>query len=304
MDIFSTEQSAVPTGRFSWFEPVGESRGDVAVVFHGLNQRPDRMGRVVEALTDLGYAALLVTLTGHDGDEEAFRGVLRSSWHDDVDAAFREARERSDPDGQVVLVGYSLGALAALDYLSSLSDVSGNGNGKAKEAGRGAADGPESGRRLPFDRAVLFAPALSLRSFAHWARFPGRFMPDFFVPSFAPADSRSCRGTPGAAYRALFHMHDSLRRSGIPGGEVPVLCFIDPKDEMVSAKGLRRLILRSGLAGWRISEVFARRSDWGRPIHHLIIDPELVGEEPWRGIVAEMARFLSNGRGSSGSSAA
>jgi alpha-beta hydrolase superfamily lysophospholipase len=116
----------------------------MALVIHGLNQRPEVMQGIIEQLNRAGIETLNLTLSGHEAhlDEELrlinFKRANYKQWNNEVYQAFKVAEKRaSENKTPLFFVGNSIGGLLACDLVVSSAD-------------------------LNFDRMVLFAPALSI----------------------------------------------------------------------------------------------------------------------------------------------
>ena len=214
---------------YTIFAATGAVRG-VALVIHGLNLKPDRMGPLVDELCQWGIAVVLCALRGH-GENYAplagctpdvarlatFRQVSYTGWQAEVMAAYTAASALAQPTATpLFLVAFSLGALLGCELLVTTP-------------------------RVYFDRMVLLAPALALRPHSHLPALLGRW-PTLALRSFAPQTYRSNPATPIAAYSALRTALRSLQRHGNAQLNVPTLILVDPQDELVSLHGMRRRV--------------------------------------------------------------
>ncbi len=96
--------------------PDGETRGVLAIV-HGHGEHSGRYANVVDALVPRGYAVYGFDHRGH-GRSPGRRGHIDSwaQYRGDVEAFLRLIESR-EPHRPVFLMGHSMGALVALDYL-------------------------------------------------------------------------------------------------------------------------------------------------------------------------------------------
>ncbi len=240
------------------------ARGVVLTV-HGLNFKPQGMEHLVGEFTSRGYDVLLVGLKGHEGgDLEAFKRVKREDWLSEVRHGYELLVERHhQTGGERVFVAASLGAQLGIELMGTR----------------------DTSRPVDFDRMVLFAPALAVKP------LPGNATrlllvtgaEGILIPSLCPAEYRAHRGTPVGAYRALFQGLERIsgRSFDAVGADIPTTVFVDPEDELVSLPGLRAFVRQQAFIRWNIVEVSNSQSQYRRPYHHLITDPEVLGEREW-----------------------
>ncbi len=275
------ESSAASNRSVRWFDQApGTPVKGVALVVHGLNLEPDRLLNLIRVLNAGGVRALRVSLQGH-GDNfmpikdldktearlESFKTVSYQIWSQEFLQAYRRiqkfAQERAVP---LYLIGDSFGALLALELFLNETEVK-------------------------FDRMVLYAPALSLHGRNAIIQLLNPF-PKLVLPSFAPHFYRANRGTPQLAYAVVFETLARFEKSIGPKINIPTLVFIDPKDELISYKGLRKLIQTHQLDRWRIQHVSKDKDTAATRINHLIIDPASVGQSTWKRMVKAMQSHL------------
>ena len=243
-----------------WFKSSHFPPQSISIVIHGLNLKPEKMNSIAEVLNDGGSDVLRVSLKGHTGNEEEFKKVTRNDWIKDLLEAYREAREKADGLGvPLYFVGYSLGALINLDMMNSY---------------------PEA--RIEYDRMILFAPASAVKKTTYLIKAFHLFGSKYVVPSAANENYRANKnGTPLAAYDALFGSISRLKKSGINQPNIPTLIMVDPKDELVSEKGLRSMIEKNQLSEWKIFKIQKQDPQLKSNYHHLIIDEASVGVDEW-----------------------
>lgn len=266
--------------RITWFPagPGKEVRG-VALVIHGLNLQPAKMGGIIHVLNRGGVDVLNLSLSGHgtgsgNGEEKKsetarlreFKRVSFQKWMEETYHAFRRTKERSEQlDLPLFLVGYSLGGLLGTTLFASRLDVS-------------------------FQKMVLLAPAFTLHPFNHLVRLLSPF-PGFVVVGASCGSYCANRGTPMAAYNSLFDAMNHLEKNMGPRIDVPTLIFMDRYDELVSYSGLRRMIEERELGRWRfhlLKKGGAGEGSLRERMRHLIIDEATVGSEMWE----EMGRTM------------
>ena len=267
-----------------WFAHSGpESLKAVAVVIHGLNFNPVRMSSIIAALNEAGIDAARLSLRGHGlnferrqglGETEArlkaFKAVSYRLWFQETLRGYEEARQTARRYRvPLVLIGFSYGGLMGLDLLASREDVC-------------------------FQRAVLFAPAVSLRGWSYAIRLFSPF-PRLVMPTLAPAEYLANPGTPMAGYNALFETLDHFESHIGLKLNIPVLVVMDPGDELVSFDGLKRLAAGHHLDRWRFYPVQNHRSLLNGTLRHIVVDEVSLGDALWAGIkTAMIAHLLGN----------
>jgi alpha-beta hydrolase superfamily lysophospholipase len=128
-DLIGKEDQSV-----RWFNKnrLRKLRG-VALVVHGLNLKPEKMGAIIATLNQDGIDVLNLSLRGHgdnypsqgrkNHDEQrlaSFREVNYELWSDEMYRAYRQVRERGElKNVPLFFVGYSLGGLLGCDLLIS-----------------------------------------------------------------------------------------------------------------------------------------------------------------------------------------
>ena len=265
-----------------WYKSVkpGELNG-VALVIHGLNLRPDRMGPIINDLTRSGIDVLGVSLRGHgdnyahhddvDSDSarlESFKNVSFPLWINEAYLAYLQVQKRAQQQNiPVFLTAFSVGGLIGLDLLASHSDVQ-------------------------FDKIVLFAPALSLRATIYLERALSPF-PSLVIPSLADdAYLANKKGTPIAAYNALFETLYHFEDNAGTKLNVPTLIFIDEQDEFIPLWGLKKLVEEHNLDQWKFYIVQKEKEMGTGTFHHHIIDAASTGENVWQDMMAATTRHL------------
>ena len=265
-----------------WFKITRSKKiGGVALVVHGLNLKPERMQSIILELNDAGIDVLNLSLRGHGNnflknknlstDEarlESFRTVTYSLWLDEIYNAYLKARERASKNNvPVYFVGYSIGALMGCDLILTHPDVN-------------------------YDRIVLFAPALNItvESYLLKALMP---FPNIVIDSLSPICYRANKGTPMAAYKALFDAVNCFNNNLNNKLNKPTLIFIDDRDEFVSCSKLNEIITRCNLDRWKI-QIIRKDDNIGEKVsHHLIIDRDSVGKRMWKQMKGAIKRHLS-----------
>jgi len=265
-----------------WFnsQPPETLRG-VALVIHGLNLDPDRMGPIINSLTRVGIDVLGLSLRGHGANYahrdnmdaaaarlESFKNVSYSLWTNEAYLAYIQVQQRAQQrQVPVFLVAFSIGGLIGLDLLVSNPDVG-------------------------FDKAVLLAPAISLRATIYLERALSWF-PRLVIPSLTnEAYLANEKGTPVAAYNALFEALYHFEDNAGPKLNLPTLIFIDEQDEFIPLGGLKNLAEEHKLDQWKFYIVQKKEEMSAGTFHHHIIDASSTGEGAWRDMMATITGHL------------
>lgn len=256
-----------------WFKAeTSDEINDVALVIHGLNLRPDKMKSIISLLTGSGIDVLNLSLRGHGHNYfhegkvdrgkariESFKTVSYKLWIDETYRAYKHIWKRGDKKNvSLFFVGFSLGGLLGADLFASFQDVR-------------------------FDKMVLFAPAFKLHGINYIAKLLSPF-PQLVVPSFSSAPYRMNRGTPMAAYNTLFETIKHFKKHLGPKLNIPTIIFIDKQDELVSYRGLKRLVEKEKLDQWKFHLVQKEKPEVKVKMNHIILDEESVGKNMWNKI--------------------
>jgi esterase/lipase len=238
-----------------------------ALVIHGLNSRPEKMSEIIDALNKHGHDVLLLKLIGHNNDLSRMKKVTYDQWNDQILAAFNKVVEKNcNEGGKITLVGYSLGAVLAMDML---------------------ANNPQ----LKAHQTILFSPAISVKNTSYFVKAFGVFGKGFVVPSFSSDNYKAQNGTTVAAYRALFETIASFEKGDLSLLNIPTLVFVDKKDELVSYKGLKEIAKQ--LDKWKLVTVTNKNTTMKKSYHHLTITEESLGADEWNNVVmSELDKFL------------
>lgn len=268
-------------------EPMGDAetppwRG-VALVIHGLNLQPARLRPLADAVRPWGVGVVFCSLQGHGENYQplagqsveaarlaAFRRVSYAGWRGEMEAAYRTAATLAATHNvPIFLLAFSLGALLGCELLATAATVH-------------------------FDRMVLLAPALALRPVSHLPYLLARW-PQIAIRSLSPRAYRANPATPVAAYLTLRTALANVQRQPNPALNVPTLVLIDPRDELVSFKGLQRLIRRQHLTHWQLHPIHKQPTRPDAKFHHLILDAESVGPVVWAAMLRTIKAHLLPG---------
>ena len=257
-----------------------KSKG-VALVIHGLNLRPEKMQAIISVLTESGIDVLRLTLRGHGEnythhagiDEvqarlEAFKVVSFPLWMNEAYLAYAQVRERAaQKKVPLFFVGFSLGGLIGLELFASQPEVH-------------------------YERMVLFAPAIKLHSFHYLARILSPFS-RLVIPSLTPDSYLSNKkGTPVAAYNALFEGLQQFEKHVNDRINVPTLIFIDAEDEFIPLRAFKELIDEKDLDQWELYIVKKEATADQDTFHHHIIDESSTGKAVWQDMMETTTTYL------------
>ncbi len=253
------------------FPVTGELKA-YALVVHGLNNKPSIMQAIIERLNATGVYVLNVCLAGHSDAVKnyaekkcllhEFKKATREIWQEQIRNAIMVLNDikQSKPS---YLIGYSAGAVLSLELIHR--------------------------HCIAFDKFVLFAPAISFRSahrLLHYIPFKKMLIPSFLDEAYC-----SNRSTPLSAYNAIIETSRECHKNAIQTClNRPSLVIMDPKDEMLSIKGMRQFIADKQLSKWRLLSIDggAGRGNY----HHLVTSNNFVGEDNWRLIWTEIDSLL------------
>jgi len=267
-----------------WFYSAGpgELRG-VCLVIHGLNLQPEKMTAIIAALTGSGVDVLRLSLRGH-GDNyahatgvvadtarmETFKAVSYQLWLNEAYLAYSQAQKRAgETKVPLFLAAFSLGGLIGLDLFASNPEVT-------------------------FDRVLLFAPAIRLRASIYLERVLAPF-PRLVIPSLAPKGYlANKKGTPIAAYNALFEGLEHFEKNAGPKLNVPTLIFIDARDEFIPIGKLRDLAAKKNMRHWQFYIVEKGPSVTDGAFYHHIIDASSTGNAVWKDMMKAAVNHLLN----------
>jgi len=282
IDEFIKEQSEGHSTRWFYSDAQKALKG-VALVIHGLNLRPDRMQPIISKLTESGIDVLGLSLRGHgenythrkgiDIDRarlEAFKNVSYQVWINEAYLAYLQLKERAEEKGvPLFLTAFSLGGLIGLDLFASHAEVR-------------------------FDKLVLFAPAIRLHGTIYLERVLSPF-PRLVIPSMAPENYLANeKGTPIAAYNALFDGLNQFDKNAGQKLNVPTLVFIDKQDEFIPLGKLKKLVEAKKWNQWQFFIVEKDNTAEDERFYHHIIDASSTGKTVWRDMMRAVEKQLLN----------
>ena len=280
VDDFIKTQSEDHSMRWFYSDTQGKLKG-VALVIHGLNLRPDRMQPIISELTGSGIDVLGLSLRGHGenythskgiGEDqarlEAFKNVSYQLWLNEAFLAYLQLKEKGEEKGvPLFLTAFSLGGLIGLELFASHKDVR-------------------------FDKQILFAPAIRLNASIYIERIFSPF-PHLVIPSMAPKNYlANKKGTPIAAYNALFDSLDQFNNNAGQKLNIPTLVFIDKQDEFIPLKKLKKLVVEKKWTQWQFYIVEKDKTAREDSFYHHIIDASSTGKTIWQDMMKALINHL------------
>jgi alpha-beta hydrolase superfamily lysophospholipase len=249
---------SLPGTHNRWFFSSSPAQG-VVVLTHGLNALPSSLDGLGLVLAARGFDVLRPSFEGHRGDNAAFLSVTAAEWERDALEFHALASVRASELGVPVhLVAYSMSALIFAAMPS-----------------------------LVFSRRVLLAPALALHFWYPIAMWIAALFPWIRFRSRIP-EGFSANDVSGM--RSATAMHFFRRRWRGVADATPTLVWADPRDELVSARGLRRMCTGT----WEFRETGITGCTLPQCYHHLITGEAAVGAVEWERVCGETATFLLN----------
>jgi esterase/lipase len=252
------------------YKPQAEA---VVLMLHGLNLKPAKMDGWAELLSAHGAQVRRFALYGHAGDPSHMAQVTAPIWREQFDKAFHDAHSYAQ-ELQIPLyfVGFSLGALVALEWLSGQPEL----NKMAK--------------------MVLIAPAIATPWYSHVAAgVLSVFSKNISLPSRSPKQYRANKGTTVAAYEALFELKNSLELNKFKNTNIPALVLIDKHDELVPSARIKKIITEHRLSQWQLTLIDNNFAQENYGFRHLMVDQESVGPQLWAELCDQVLNYLNLG---------
>lgn len=264
--LFATDSRAETCER--WFKPSAGPTEAVAIVAHGMNNKPEVMDDLVRTLTDRGVEVLRAGFSGHCGRRNEFFELTVDELKGNALQFHAEASRRATELGKPLhLVAYSFSA-TLYELLRP---------------------------QTPFERRIYLAPALA----THWwypiVRLLSFLPTSLPIPSVVPEEYRANSGTGSASIRVLSKMLSEWESAPAAPSPGPTLILIHPDDELVSKTGIEAWISSRKLGSWSIVPVDNSGCSHPRPQAHRIIDEVSVGRRQWEIMVTKIDSFLSEG---------
>lgn len=241
----------------------------VAVIVHGLNFNPSLMDDWSTEFSRHGIVVMRVVLPGHDGVQNSMKGVSAELWRKEIDANMVSAQATASRYSvPLIFVGYSLGGLVGIDWLSR----------------------QPANARL-FDKMVLFAPAIATPWYSELAqKLLARLDGETIIPTPSPRMFRASGGSSVHAYRALFELKSSVHASSFRNANIKTLLIVDRFDELTPYQEIKRLITEHRLGNWHLETFNNRYAHRNHGFRHLIATKDSVGTEQFETISRQVLK--------------
>jgi esterase/lipase len=229
-----------------------------------MNLKPARMDDLGEELSAAGYWVFRPAFTGHCGHNKYYLEVDSEHWDRDAREFYALARAKAEElNVPLYLVAYSFSAVIYQSF----------------------------SRELPFAKKVFFAPAISTRFWFPLAALIANAFPRITYRSMN-LNGYYANATSGMrAVQALEHFVGKVKQSRKLNDPTPTLIWVDPRDELVSYKGIK---IQSGRKPkWQLQEISNAGSTMRPAYHHLIINQESLGEKEWARVLRGTTEFLA-----------
>jgi hypothetical protein len=102
------------------------------------------------------------------------------------------------------------------------------------------------------------------------------------------------KGTPIAAYNALFDGLNRFNKNADQKLNVPTLIFIDEQDEFIPLRKLKELVEKKGWNQWQFYRVEKDKSARDETFYHHIIDASSTGNAVWQDMMKAAVNHLLN----------
>jgi alpha-beta hydrolase superfamily lysophospholipase len=229
------------------------------------------MEPLISWLTGLGAEVYLIQLSGHLEAGIPINKVSADLWKDEMLAGYTLAKQAAKESSlPLYFLGYSLGALLAQSMILL------NQSGPA------------------FDKQVLLAPAMAIRSRAYLLRLFFPLSTQIKLPSFTPKAYRANAALPLLIYKILFAEERKLWSARFKGLNIPTLVIIDPKDELISYRKLIQLTSMFKLTRYQILELKKELKHKKDDYHHLILSEETMSAANWQKVAKAMGHFFTD----------
>lgn len=233
----------------------------VVALLHGLNNTPQVMDPLAIELNKIGFHTLRLSLSGHRGDSSE---ADSARWIAETAEVLYGLRNEF-PDLPIYAVGFSVGAATLIATI-------------------------EKHQTIILKKAVLLAPAISLRGFTNLIR-PILPLALLGAPGITlmPESYRAERFPPLQFYKALFNIVDLIQEPK-KTASTEAKIFLARNDEFVSFDETAKWIKKNNLS-WEIVEL-KPKPEFKGSFEHLIIDQPSLGKDEWQKLLSEIGSFF------------
>lgn len=253
------------------YYPKANAPKGVFIVVHGLNLKPSKMSAFVDFLTNKGFYVLRTSLAGHRGSLEEQKSVSWKQWMEGIHQHYCYAKSIANKYNiPLYNLSFSLGALVSLGHIQNID-------------------------YNPYRKQILLAPATWIHWYGKIPGWLGFLSGDTGIPSKNLAAYRSQPTTSLNCYRAMKEGRKRLDHLKGHLVSIPNLIVIDPKDELVSLKKIKKFVKDKKLESyWDILQVSNKETELKKSYHHLIVDRKSLGKNQWNSLLERLSAFIDS----------
>ncbi len=236
----------------------------IVLLTQGMNLKSEKLLPLAEFFLDQNLSVFLPSFQGHCQGRGSYLTATADDWLNDAEVFYREAKTKSTAKGvPLYLVAYSFSAL----LYELRSD-------------------------LVFEKKVLFAPAFATHFWYPLVKTLANWFPHWKFRTKNLADHAVNLESSLHSVKVVGDLLAQLERKLASGShqDVPSLLFIDPKDELVNADGVKAIADSRPL--WRLEFVTNEGNPMPESFHHLIVTPKSVAEVEWKRMLGLMGEFF------------
>lgn len=225
----------------------------VVLLAHGLNLAPKKMDELALFFNSKKCDVLRIAL-GNNPEE------WTEKFSNDYDAALEHAHILERP---LFFVGYSLGALVGMHYMSTHT-------------------------HHEIKKMALFAPASHTKMYARIPSLLYFLLPGFSLPSLNLLSYRDRDKTTLFEYKKMHELQREITKNDF---SLSTLLILDAQDELVASKEVSKFAEQNPL--WKSLYVSNQDSQLPKKYHHLMIDEESLGHSMWQKILKNLTAHFS-----------
>jgi len=231
----------------------------VVLIGPGLNLNPIKMRAIANALVNLNFTACLINL-----DQKASNSSisLEEQWQNTTLELYRSLPP-SHQNLPLITLGYSISTLHFLDIVAK-------------------------GVVLPA-AMISMAPPIKTRLSLIPIKILAALPYNFSIRSLNYSHYRYRKSTTILEYKTLFRLQNLKLENTLKLQSIPHLILSSKKDELIDTKSLIKLV--NAKEKWSFIEV-KRDSDKVLTYHHLLIDPESLGQNAFDEMIDGIVLFI------------